>query len=50
MRVLVDIEDCLQDECAKDFDADYLVTRNLDDFKNGKIKAVDPGEFLSIVG
>jgi predicted nucleic acid-binding protein len=43
-----DLEDCLQDECAEGFDADFLVTRNLGDFKNGKVKAVEPSEFLSV--
>jgi len=27
-----DFEDCLQDECAKQIHADYIVTRNTDDF------------------
>jgi len=43
-----DLEDCLQDECAEDFNADYLITRNADDFKNGKIKVIEPREFLSM--
>ena len=44
-----DLEDCLQDECADDFLADYIITRNINDFKNGKIEAIEPGRFLSIV-
>ncbi|MCL2019106.1 MAG: PIN domain-containing protein [Oscillospiraceae bacterium] len=43
-----DFEDCLQDECASDFNADYIVTRNISDFKDSKIKAIEPSEFLSI--
>ena len=41
-----DIEDCLQDECARSFQADYLITRNVKDFSGGKIKAIEPVEFL----
>ena len=44
-----DFEDCLQDECAVAFNADYIVTRNLKDFKNSKIKALSPNEFLKII-
>ena len=40
-----DFEDCLQDECAVDFDADYIITRNISDFKGSKVKAVEPSEF-----
>ncbi|MCL2019483.1 MAG: PIN domain-containing protein [Oscillospiraceae bacterium] len=43
-----DFEDCLQDECASDFNADYIVTRNIFDFKDSKIKAIEPNEFLAI--
>lgn len=41
-----DFEDCLQMECAKAFDAEYIVTRNVSDFVNSSIKAVEPLEFL----
>ena len=41
-----DVEDCLQMECAIDFSADYIVTRNVKDFSNSKIPAILPGEFL----
>ncbi|MCL2054009.1 MAG: PIN domain-containing protein [Oscillospiraceae bacterium] len=41
-----DFEDCLQDECAMNFNADYIITRNTADFKNSKIKAVNPIKFL----
>ena len=45
----IDLEDCLQDECAESYDAEFLVTRNIGDFNNGKIKAITPGEFLSLI-
>lgn len=41
-----DFEDCLQSECAKDFSADYIVTRNTKDFKNSTVPAITPDEFL----
>lgn len=44
-----DFEDCLQEKCAKEVLADYLVTRNLDDFKNSQMKAVLPQEFLQMM-
>lgn len=41
-----DLEDCLQDECAADFNAEYIITRNTKDFRSSKVKAVTPEEFL----
>ena len=39
-------EDCLQDECAQEVSTDYIVTRNVDDFKHSRVKAITPEEFL----
>jgi predicted nucleic acid-binding protein len=44
-----DFEDCLQMECAKEFDADYIVTRNTDDYKVSEIPAITPKEYLEIL-
>ena len=44
-----DVEDCLQTECAKEFKADYIVTRNINDFKNSAVPAILPDEFLKTV-
>lgn len=41
-----DFEDCLQDECAAQNHADYIITRNTDDFSNSNIPAVIPSDFL----
>lgn len=41
-----DFEDCLQMECAKEFGAEYIVTRNVSDFESSSINAVEPHEFL----
>ena len=45
-----DLEDCLQDKCATEINADYIITRNINDFKNSRIKAVTPKQFLNIAG
>jgi len=44
-----DVEDCLQAECARFVNADYIVTRNSADFKNSFVPAVSPSEFLGVV-
>ena len=41
-----DFEDCLQDECASQNHADYIITRNIDDFSNSNIPAITPSDFL----
>lgn len=41
-----DFEDCLQDECAVQNHADYIITRNINDFSSAKIPAVTPLDFL----
>ncbi len=44
-----DFEDCLQDECAKQIRADYIITRNTDDFSTSHIPAILPDDFLKIL-
>jgi len=41
-----DFEDCLQMECAKAYGAEYIITRNIDDYKMSEIKAVLPTDYL----
>ena len=43
-----DFEDCLQEQCAKSFRADYIVTRNVKDFAASEIPAVTPEDFCKI--
>ena len=43
-----DMEDCLQMECAINFDVEYIITRNIKDFKESCIPAIEPQEFLKI--
>jgi len=42
-----DFEDCLQVECAKSIQADYIVTRDAKDFENSEIKCLTPEEFCN---
>lgn len=40
-----DFEDALQSVCAKQFEADYIVTRNVKDYKRSPIKSISPSDF-----
>lgn len=44
-----DFEDCLQEKCALEVNADYIVTNNVKDFESSAIKAVTPAEMLRIL-
>ena len=44
-----DIEDCLQINCAKAIGAEYIVTRDLEDFSQSPIPAISPEDFLEFV-
>ena len=41
-----DFEDCLQMECAMAYRAEYIVTRNIDDYKVSEVKAIFPKYYL----
>lgn len=41
-----DIEDCLQEICAEEYFLDYIVTRNVKDFKGGSVPAITPSDLL----
>ena len=36
-------------QCAFDFKADYIVTRDLDDFKSSEIPAITPEDFCKLL-
>ena len=42
-------EDCLQEECAVAETVDYIVTRNPADFKQSRVKVVEPDEFMKLL-
>jgi len=44
-----DFEDAVQYVAGQNVSADYIITRNPNDFENSRIKIVSPEEFLSIV-
>lgn len=41
-----DFEDCLQESCAYVNKLDYIITRNIKDFSNSRVKAILPEEFV----
>ena len=43
-----DFEDCLQMECAKAYEAEYIVTRNVSDYATSEIKAIEPEDYLKL--
>ena len=44
-----DFEDCLQEKCALERGADYIVTWNGKDFSSGSIPTLTPPELLQIL-
>lgn len=45
----LDFEDCLQDKCAKEIGADYIITCNTKDFENSEVPAINPLKFLELI-
>jgi predicted nucleic acid-binding protein len=45
---LKDLEDGLQMQCALNKNLDYIITRDIEDFKDSAVKAVLPEEFLAL--
>ena len=44
-----DLEDCIQSECAQIAEAEYIITRNIKDFKSAVIQPVLPEDFLKLI-
>lgn len=44
-----DFEDALQSVCASRLKADFIITRNLKDFKSSKVMAIKPTELIERV-
>lgn len=42
-----DFEDAVIDVSSYENEIDYIITRNLDDFKKGNVKSISPTEFLT---
>lgn len=49
MKDFKDFEDCLQDRCARNVGAKYIITRNVADFSNSEVPAVSPEDFLVVI-
>lgn len=47
MKDFKDFEDCLQDRCARNIGAKYIITRNAADFTNSEVPAVSSEDFLA---
>jgi predicted nucleic acid-binding protein len=45
----IDFEDCLQDQCAQDIEADYIVTCNVRDFDQSFVPGITPIDFLKLM-
>jgi len=45
----IDFEDCLQDHCAQDIEADYIVTCNVRDFDQSFVPGITPIDFLKLM-
>ena len=43
----IDFEDSLQEACAYQNKMDYIITRNVKDFKYSRVKALAPKEFIN---
>ncbi len=43
-----DFEDAMQDCCAAEFEADYIITANIRDFRNSRIPAISPKDFVDL--
>lgn len=41
-----DYEDAVQSACASRIQAEYIITRNIKDFRESKVAAIEPTEFL----
>ena len=48
-KILEALANCLQMECAIAFRADYIVTRNCDDFKGSRIPCIEPEKFCKLI-
>lgn len=46
---LSDFEDAVQMAAAMDVGAEYIVTRNLKDFQDGPLPAIQPGELANLI-
>lgn len=44
-----DFEDAVQHYCALKYKCDYIITRDLKDFKNSEIPVMTPAEFITLI-
>jgi hypothetical protein len=46
---MADLEDAMQATAALAWKADYIISRNLSDYKNSPVKAITPTAFLKLI-
>lgn len=44
-----DFEDALQTQCAKKIKAEFIITRNVKDFRDGTVDVITPDEFVKLI-
>jgi hypothetical protein len=44
-----DFEDCVQYVAAKDFKADYIITRDENGYEDGEIMTISPHDFVELI-
>ena len=49
MSKIHDYEDAVMSETAYDIDADYIITRNIKDYRESRVKAIEPQDFLMLL-
>lgn len=49
MKDFSDFEDCLQDRCAEGVGAEFIITRNAEDFTGSVVPAISPEDFLTTI-
>ena len=51
MEEFDDFEDCLQDRCAENVNANYIITNNVKDYNESVVQAITPEDYLKeIIG
>ncbi|WP_178841804.1 hypothetical protein [uncultured Treponema sp.] len=46
---MTDLEDGLQIRCAETNNLDYIITRNIKDFFNSPVPAIEPQKFIKLM-
>ncbi|MDR1861840.1 MAG: PIN domain-containing protein [Candidatus Ancillula sp.] len=47
-ETIVDFEDALQDVCADEYDAEYIISRDSNGFAGSKVPIISPSDFIAM--